>query len=262
LIESATLRWGLSALVLPVAAQAFQPLVTDEAGTLGAGGNQVELGYARAADKDALSKTTASALTLIYTRGLTETLDAAVTVAHLRNREVSSGVSASGAANPVAGLKWRFYDDEEKKLSLALKPEVRFPVSGGGEQRRLDSGATNARIGLLLTRETDFGALHANLSLASNRFAEPANRAENRGSLWRLSAAPVVEISPGWKIALDTGLVTNPRKGERAAMGYLELGAVYAAAQGLDVAFGIVRDIGRQGHSAQLATAGLTWQFK
>jgi hypothetical protein len=254
--------WGLAALFLPGAVLAFQPLVTDDAGTQGAGGNQIEYGYVRVVDKDPVTKSTTSAHALVYTRGLTETLDAALAVAYLQYRDTAAATAGSGAANPVAGLKWRFYEDEGKRLSLALKPEVRVAVSGGAENSRLDSGKTNARIALLLTREADFGSLHANLVLASNRYAEPDNRAAYRGSLWRLSVAPVFELSPAWKIALDAGLVTNPQKGERAAMGYLELGAIYTVAKGVDLALGIARDVGHQGHSAQLATAGLTWQFR
>jgi hypothetical protein len=253
---------GLAALLMPGAVLAFQPLVTDDTGTQGAGGNQIESTYFKAADKDALTKTNSSALSFVYTRGLTETLDAAVAVAHLNYRDTTAGIDSSGTADPVAGLKWRFYEDEGRKLSLALKPEVRFAVSGGAEKHRLDSGTTNARIALILSRDTDFGSLHANLALATNRYAEPDNRAAYRGSLWRLSVAPVFELAPDWKVALDADLVSNPQKGERAAMGYLELGAIYTAAKGLDFAFGIARDVGHQGHSAHLATAGLTWQFK
>jgi hypothetical protein len=253
---------GLAAMLLPAAALAFQPLVTDDTGTQGAGGNQIEAGYFKAVDKDAFSNSKVSTLAFVYTRGLTETLDAAIALAHLRSRETVSGFSSSGAANPVAGLKWRFYEDEEKKLSLALKPDVRFAISDSAEQNRLDSGKTNARIALLLSRDMDFGSLHANLVLSSNRYADSAIRAANRGSLWRLSVAPVFEVAQDWKIALDGGLVTNPQKSERATMGYLELGAIYTAAKGVDLAIGYLREGGREGHRSSLATAGVTWQFK
>jgi|GEM_PF-2455259 len=44
-------KWLWLAGWLPTAAAAFQPLITDDAGTQGAGGNQLEAAYNRTSDK-------------------------------------------------------------------------------------------------------------------------------------------------------------------------------------------------------------------
>ncbi len=191
-MKSAALAWfsGI-ALFLPGAALAFQPLVTDDTGTQGAGGNQLEYAYARSVDREPLAKTVTQTHGFVYTRGVTDTLDAAVGVSRVR---VRAEAAEQGMGNPVAGLKWRFYDDEASKLTIAFKPELHFPVADGAERRGLGSGTTNASATLIATRETGFGAVHANLALATNRFAVAANGEGQRGTLWRLSVAPVVEL--------------------------------------------------------------------
>ena len=43
----------------------------------------------------------------------------------------------SGGGNPSFGAKWRFYENEASGSSLAVKPEVVFPVSAGRENSGL-----------------------------------------------------------------------------------------------------------------------------
>ena len=248
--------------VLASSAAAYQPLVTDDTGTQSRGGNQIELAYFRTADKEPGQTTVTRALPFVVTRGLTEPLDLYAGASYVRFRAPATEAAGSGAGNPVAGLKWRFYDDKSEKLSLAVKPEIRFPVSNHAESRGLGSGRANASAALLLTQVTGFGAVHANLAVSSNDFALQDNRDDQRNALWRLSVAPVWELSEKWEIALDVGLVTNPRKAERARMGYLELGVIYIASKDLDFSLAVIRDVKHAGHSVTSGTAGFTWRFR
>src|SRR5512134_3402934 len=54
---------------------AFQPLITDDTGTQGAGGNQVELALNRQEVKGAGDTTITRTLPLVFTRGITDALD-------------------------------------------------------------------------------------------------------------------------------------------------------------------------------------------
>jgi len=114
----------------------------------------------------------------------------------------------------------------------------------------------------VLTRETGFGAIHANLAVSSQSFALAANRTVHRNTLWRLSIAPVFDLTERWKIAFDAGLVTNPHDAETARMGYLEAGAIYAPTKDLDIAAGLIRDVDHQGHDVHTITVGVTWRFR
>lgn len=247
---------------LPAVAAAFQPLITDDTGTQGRGGNQLELAYTRSTEKEPGLRNVTASLQPVYTRGWSEALDFYFGGAQVRHAPATPEGPRHGAGNTVAGLKWRFHEDNKSGLSFAVKPEIRLPVSGHAEDWGLGNGRTNAAISLLLTQETGFGAIHANFGVASAHFDLQANRDIHRDRLWRLSVAPVFELGEHWRIAFDAGLVTNPHREERSRMGYLEAGAIYAVNKDLDLAAGVIRDVGHQGHRVLQLTAGVTWRFR
>jgi len=252
---------ALLAVFAPPAA-AYQPLITDDTGTQGKRGNQIEASHVQSVEKGAGATATTRMLPLVYTRGLTDTLDAYVGPSYVRFSPPPGEPKGSGAGNPALGVKWRFHENEAQKLSFAFKPELRLPVSDGAETRGLGSGRSNAGAMLILTQETGFGAIHANLAVNTNRFALQDNRDLNRSTLWCLSVAPVYEPAPEWKIALDAGIVTNAHKAEKAGMGYVELGVVFSPNKDLDLALGVIRDVHHRGHRVTTATAGVTWRFR
>lgn len=259
-MRTSRLWWGL-ACCLPAAAAAFQPLVTDDTGTQGAGGNQLEFGYTRNVEKEPGTRAITAALPFTYTRGLTNAVDVYAGGSYLRF-STTPGNAHNGSGNVLAGIKWRFYEHDAGKLSLAFKPEIRFAVSGSAEDRGLGNGKTNAGAALLLTRETGFGAIHANLAVDGQRYALAGNRAVHRAMLWRLSVAPVFELDERWRIAFDAGLVTNPHRAEKPRMAYVEAGVIHAPHRNLDLAAGLIRDVDHQGHHVYTLTAGVTWRFR
>jgi hypothetical protein len=247
--------------LFPALASAFQPLVTDDTGTQGAGGNQLEFSYSRFVEKEPDVKGTLETFPLTYTRGLSEALDVHVAATYARF-QLTREPEASGAGIPAMGLKWRFYESEPHKLSLAVKPEIRRAFSNSAEERGLGNAPVNGGIALLLSRETGFGAAHANLAVNTFRFALEGNRDLHRDILWRLSVAPVFDLAHGWKVAFDAGLITNPHEGGEATIGYVEIGAIYSPTKDLDIAFGFIRDLFHEGHTVYAATAGVTWRFR
>jgi hypothetical protein len=247
--------------LFPALASAFQPLVTDDTGTQGAGGNQLEFSYSRFVEREPEVRATLETLPLTYARGLTDALDIHAGVTYARF-QLTDEPKARGAGIPSIGLKWRFYESEPDKLSLAVKPEIRRAFSSGAEDRGLGNGPLNGGVALLLSQEAGFGAVHANLSVNTFRFALDENRELHRDILWRLSIAPVLDLAPDWKIALDAGLITNPHKAEKATMGYVEIGAIHSRGKDLDFALGFISDVFHAGHSVHAATAGYTWKFQ
>lgn len=248
--------------LLPAAASAFQPLVTDDTGTQGTGGNQVEAAYNRAVDKVSSTKTTTHEMAVGFTRGITDALDIFI---GLGRQKIEPGAPATverGGTNPLLGAKWRFHENEASKLSLAFKPQIQLPVSKESEARGLGTARASYGVGLVLTQETGFGAVHANLLVDRVNYADDALNAAERRTLYQLSVAPVWDVVTGWKLALDTGLMTNPDLAAKSRLGYLELGAIYAPSEDLDLAFGIVRHVmDGSAHTTQ-ATVGLTWRFR
>lgn len=233
---------------LPLPGLAFHPLITDDTGSQGTGGNQLEVGFDHV-DEDGGS---ARALGLTYTRGISDNLDAFIGSAYQTSRP-------KGWGNVGVGVKWRFYENEADKFSLALKPEVLLPVSRSDEAKGLGNGKTSYGLTFIASKETGFGELHFNLEAALNDFAD--NTITDRKNFWRASVAPVWAVADGWKLALDLGLMTNSDRAEDATMGFAELGVVYSPNEQFDFSFGIIRDLMDGPADTTTATAQLTWHF-
>lgn len=248
--------------VFPAVALAFQPLITDDTGTQGKGGNQLEAGYNRTSDKAPDGRTVTHEIPLVYTRGITDELDVYAGGTRMRINPDAPALTESGWSNPVIGAKWRFYEHEASKLSFAVKPEVSLGVSDGKEARGLGTGKTSYGVGLLMTRETGFGLLLANLQVDRANYTDNALNAGERRTQYRLSVAPVWDVTEGWRLALDTGAMTNSDRAAKDWMGYVELGAIYSPDKDLDFALGIIRNNRDGGTRSTQATMGVTWRFR
>lgn len=229
-------------------AQAFHPLVTDDTGTQGSGGNQLEVGYDHVDSNGGDSK----ALGVTYTRGLTETLDGFVGAAYQTS-------SPKGWGNVGVGLKWRFLENEATKYSLALKPEILLPVSASDEAKGLGNGELSYGLTLIGSMETSFGEFHFNLEAARSNFDD--NTITDRKNFWRASVAPVWAVAEDWKLALDLGLMTNADITEDATMGFVEVGVVYTPNDQFDLSFGVIHEIMDGPARNTTATAQVTWHF-
>lgn len=239
-------------LFLPVSAWAYHPLITDDTGTQGTGGNQIEIGYNMSRAKDAGVTDKAGDVPFVYTRGLSDTLDGIVGL----TRQTKP---VHGWGNTSVGAKWRFYDDEKSGLSLGLKPEIRLPVSKSDEAKGLGQGETSYAMTLLVSQETGFGAVHLNAAVERNGYANPTT---DRKTLYRVSVAPVWHVAEHWKLALDTGVQTNADSSRKSRMGFVELGAIYSPNEDLDLSVGVIRDLMDGPVTSTSVTAELTWRFR
>lgn len=260
-----TKKLAVSATVLALAfhahsASSFQPLVTDDTGTQGSSGNQIELSIN--ADRTEVAGVTEHRRTLpvAYTRGLNEVLDIFAGISHAQIRP--SGDEASGNGNPVLGVKWRFYENEKSGTSIAAKPELLFPVSAGRENAGLGKGRTSGNLTLILTQEIPFGAIHFNAGLGRERYRDPLNGLDT--TIARASIAPVWDLAAQWKLALDLGTESARAAGVSVRSNFVELGAIYSPGKDLDFALGILRtsDNDSPGTKTHTASAGVTWRFR
>jgi hypothetical protein len=239
-------------IVLPCSALAFQPLVTDDTGTQGSGGNQLETAYRESRSRLDSSSEFGRRLDLAYTRGITDNLDLFIST----TRQIDP---VDGWENAVMGGKWRFYENEAEQFSLALKPEVTLPRNKSAERRGLGCGRTSYAFTLIASQVTSFGEFHVNLAgeRANNALDNP-----ERKNRYRLSAAPAWAVNDHWKLALDLGVQTNPDRSRDYAMDYVELGAVYTPTEDLEFAFGVTHDVHDGPVHNDYATCGITYRFK
>ena len=229
-------------------ARAFHPLITDDTGTQGMGGNQLELGLDHVDDAAGNDR----ALGVTYTRGFSETLDGYVGAAYQTSRP-------KGWGNVGVGLKWRFLEDEANKFSLALKPELLLPVSRADEAAGLGNAKLSYGLTLIGSLETGFGELHVNLEAARSNFGD--DTLPDRKNFWRASVAPVWAVAEDWKLALDLGLMTNADRAEDATMGFVEVGVVYSPNEQFDFSLGVIRNVMDGSADVSTVTTQLTWHF-
>lgn len=239
---------------------AFQPLVTDDTGTQGSGRKQVEIALARDRATSAGNTVRTQTVPMVYTAGLTETLDLFAGLNYARIQ--SSGGDASGSTNPSLGFKWRFYETQAGKTSVALKPEVLLPVSTGRESAGLGQGKTSGNLTLVMTHEVPFGAIHFNAGAGRDRYHDTSTNPD--ATRTRASIAPVWNLSPRWTLALDLGTQSARAGGARVRTDFVELGAIYSPSKDLDFALGILRSQDSDSPRGTLHTAmtGATWRFE
>ncbi|MBI5921251.1 MAG: hypothetical protein HY847_06330 [Betaproteobacteria bacterium] len=262
-MKTPQLLTGILLAASTAGAWAYQPLITDDTGTQGQGGNQLEFSYERDRAKQAGFTDTTRILNTTFTRGLTDTLDAFVSVSHVRISSELPGIAvASGSGNPALGMKWRFYENEESKTSFAIKPVLRFSLDDNKEASGLGSGRTSYGITGILTQETWFGAVHANLVADRTRNSNTA--ANPNATLYRASVAPVWDFQEHWKAVCDIGVEAERAAGDTTHAYFFELGTIYSPNKDLDFAFALVH-YNQRSHpstSTNILTAGVTWRFR
>ena len=240
---------------------ALQPLITDDTGTQGDGGKQVEVSFVDEQASLAGDSTRTRAMPLVFTWGATEALDLYVAINPTTIRSNVPGVDADGLGNTALGVKWRFFENEDSGTSLALKPEVRLPVSSDQEAAGLGTGATSYGLTLILSQDVSFGAIHFNLAAGRDEF-RTSSLIPQANSL-RTSIAPVWNLSEQWKLGLEVGRESVSSAGDTTTTQFVQLGAIFSPDKDLDIALGILRsnDSATPQTSTTTATIGLTWRF-
>ena len=246
-------------LATSTAGFAYQPLVTDDTGTQGEGGNQLEFSLEKARTEQSGRIATARILPVTFTRGLSDTLDVFTSVSHVNIGSDLPPGNASGMGNSVLGLKWRLYESQSGETSIALKPQYLLPTSPAKEAAGLGSGRTSYALTAILTQATAFGAVHANLYTARTRYRDTTNNPD--AMLYHASIAAVRQFGEAWKLGLDLGTKMVRTAGNSNRADYLETGLVYSPGKDCDLAVGLIRVVDNGGSKSSTLTAGITWRF-
>lgn len=247
-------------------AHAFFPFVTDDTGTQGQGGNQLELNYEFVkAHNDELdidgrvlgtATETSNSFAGGYTYGISDNIDVFVGVA----RQTSP---VHGWLNTEIGTKWVFVGDQARGWSAALKPTLILPVTQQMQDQGLGSAKTNLGLSLITSYLTDSHELHLNLDYTGNQYANIDASGNQRKALWRVSAAPVYVLNEQWKVGVDLGLQTNSDYDSRY-QAFGEVGVQYTALDNLQIGLGVLGSTAvNASHNGWdlVVTAGVTYQF-
>lgn len=261
-MRASTLLTGLLLVAMPAAAWAYHPLITDDTGTQGDRGNQLEFSFNRDRAEQAGITNTVRVMPVTYSRGLGETLDVIVSFNHTRLSSNTPGTDASGSGNPSLALKWRFYENEASKTGFGVKPEILLPIDDDKESAGLGNGRSSYGLTAILTQETAFGEVHVNLAARRARFRDTTTNPDS--SVFHASIAPVWQVNEQWKLAINLGSETERAAGIRSRADFFQVGGVFSPSKDLDFAIGFLRRTDHTGPDTitNAITAGVTWRFE
>ena len=271
----------LGLLLLPTLALAFEPLNTDDAGTVKASGNQIEQYFFfinRAEGPQSVDIITpgeeyagnvdARALPFTYTRGLSETVEASFSTTYYNQ---PSG-NYSNFANYVLASKWRFHEDSKNRYALAIKPTIALPASKQQQINGLGLAALNYGVNFIASKYWDELELHINASYMRapyNTNYSIGHTADSiRTNIFLISIAPVWSVYQNLKLALDIGATTNPPTSSQNISHYALIAAIYSLNGSVDLGLSYMRTGLNYGETfavqqvgATRSEIGLTWRF-
>ena len=267
----------------PLACLGFEPLITDDAAVVGVGANQLEIyftaiyqhgantnspGDTISPDEEFSSPSTARGFPITYTRGIFENIEASFSSTYFTQ---PSG-NFQRIANNVLGLKWRFIGNSESQFAAAIKPIVILPATTQQQVNGLASASTNYGSNFIISRYWENIELHINAAYLRGSYNSNYSVGQSfdtrRVNLYFLTAAPVWNIMPGVKIALDFGLTTNPPKIEQALNNYGMLALIISPYKNIDLGFSVMRTAANfgvvmngAGENTARTEMGVTWRF-
>jgi len=277
------MKWLLvGALTLPSLALGFEPLNTDDAGTVGAGRNQIEQyfisinrngGGSQTTDlitpgEEYAGRTDAKAYPFTYTRGLSDNIEASFSSTYYNQ---PSG-NYSKFANYVFGAKWRVYENEKNGYALAIKPTLVLPASKKQQVNGIGLSATNYGINLIASKYWQELEIHLNASYMrspyNTNYSIGQTDGENRTNIFLASFAPVMKVYRNLKFALDIGTSTNPPTSEQSISYYTLVAGIYSVDENIDIGLSYMRTgliysatLGSKEASGTRSEIGVTWRF-
>lgn len=269
------------AFVLSVGAQAFEPLNTDDAATIGRNVNQIEQ-YIYVLNNKAVEDISvinsngeefkglgrATAAPFTYTRGLSETTEVSFATTYY----ASPSGNYSPFSNYVLGLKWRFWGDGEQGWAFAVKPTITLPATTSQQAVGIGLASTNYELSLISSYYWDQIHVHSNISVARNpyntNYPVSGSFEPLRTNAYALSIAPVWVVNARWRLALDFGVGTNILLNGNQFSDYGMVAAIYSITPDVDLGVSIMRsaaDFGTvfsgSGVYSLRSEAGVTWRF-
>lgn len=261
---------------------AYSPLNTDDAGTTAKGSNQIEQYFfsilqagqgndgedSTSSGEDFSGIGNATGFPFSYARGMTDnselTFSPTYYLAPLGN--------FSRVGNYTFSYKWRFMGDGETGLNLALKPTVILPSGVTQQEYGVGNAAWNYGLTFIASQFWDSAELHLNTGYMrapyNSNYLVGQSTDPNRTNFYFLSLAPVWKISSNIKIAVDTGINTNPNEPDTALTMYGQVALIYSFDKQLDVGIAYQRNAnnfgiayGGSGPYTSRLQLGLTYRF-
>ena len=244
-----TRRWkpsagAVAALLFTSGAYGAHPLNTEDTGTQGKGGWQLEVNGERNQDKIDGETVKGAQAAAVLSHGVAETVDLQFGVPW------QDTGSARGAGDLIAALKWRFW--EQGPLSAGLRAGVTSPT--GDEDRGLGNGKPTWAVLLIGQYEGErwIFLAHAGYRRNSNVFGD-------RESIGEISAAALYKATAQLKLLVDANRTTNADPQSDQKIRQMVIGAIYSPSKDLDLDIGFRRGNDAALERAVMAGVTLRW---
>jgi hypothetical protein len=204
------------------------PLITEDTGTQGKGGWQLEVNGERTHDRTdgVVTRGFQAAGTLSY--GIVDSADVQLTLPYLRQK--TDDTRGSGRLDFAVDVKWRFYEDGP--LSLALKPGLTFP--SGRDEEGFGTGRSTWGSLAILSYDRERWAFHSHVGYRHNR-----NNVGQHTSLRHISASLWLKPNERLKLVSDYSLDTNPDPSSDRTVRQTVVGFIYSVAPSFDFDVGV-----------------------
>lgn len=230
-------------------ALAFEPLNTDDAGTIGLGVNQIEAYFYTitaggpngefsdiSPGEEFVGSGNAKTFPITYTRGLSENIEASVSTSYYA---LPRG-HFSPLSNYVLGLKWRFMGNDNSALSFAAKPTITLPTGNNQQIAGLGNAAVNYGLNMISSYNWESFAIHMNMSYEREpynvNYSVAGDLGPQRKNVFAISIAPVWQIHSKLKLAADIGSGTNtPTTSPTYLNTYAMAAAIYSPISTVDI---------------------------
>lgn len=231
-----TTHAGILALIFsaqwPVTVLAGHPLLTEDTGTQGAGRYQLEMTHDLSIKQDADAKTRSRRINGVFSVGLTDALDAIITLPYerLTERTGATSTTVAGYADMEIAAKWRFY--ETGALSFALRPGLGLPT--GNEGKGLGAGHVMPSLFAVTTYTRDPWAFHLHVGHTRNLHPGP----QERSHIYHASVAAEYSVSEGLRLVSDLSIERNAERSGHPGVGSMVIGLVVSLTPDLDLDLG------------------------
>lgn len=229
-----------------VAAPVFaaHPLITEDTGTQGKGGWQVELNGERTKDTVEGETSRGKQGNAVLSYGFIDKADLQIGAPYQDN-----GVE-KGEGDTAIDVKWRFW--ESGPLSLGLKPGITLPT--GNEDRGLGAGRVTWGSLAIVSYDVEGASLHSHAGYRYNN-----NVLGLRKSLWHFSGALWWKATEALKVVFDLSYDTNPDPATDTLVRQIVFGAIYSVTKDLDLDIGYRRGNDPAIDHALMAGVTLRW---
>lgn len=248
----------VTALAFPPFSHAARPFVTDDSGTLGEKGFQIESGTesSRKINRDGSIKVkeTETELCTVFSYGIKGNFDVILGTQHSWKRVKEDGITLfrrNGFSDMTLDAKWRIY--EKEGLSVALKPGITLPT--GDYKRTFGTGRITYGLVLIISTESAPFGFHLNAGYRRNE-----NKVDERKDLFSASFAVTHEVLNGLTVGGDIGFSSNTDPKTKTAPAFFLFGGSYRIGRYLSVDGGVKFGLNRQ-EPGRSFTGGIAIRF-